>query len=263
MASKHLSLLALAVTTVIAGIAQASTVSLSNISAEWYEPSPLTAGGTLAYTDNPSAAPEVRWGDPASGSGKSGYDFAVAAQPITFNVPPSPSPNQVLGTFTHVNFPIYAGTSIDSIKLSITADVSIDSIFQNNVTFNYGFDHWETDNGARPCANGGTNGVGVNVNGCADRVIANWLSESEDFLIGSDIYTLNVIGFSLDSNGTNPFTSFWTKEGGENGAYLVGNVALRKGLEPDPSVPEPGTLALLGLGLIAWTATRRMKATKA
>ena len=123
--------------------------------------------------------------------GQSGYNFVIATQPINFTVPPSRSANDVLGTFTHVNFPIYL-PSITGIKLEIEADVSVDAdeggpeprLVGSNLTFQYGFDHWETDNGARPCANGAANGSGVNVNGCADRVIAKWLSSSSVFNLG-------------------------------------------------------------------------------
>ena len=108
-----------------------------------------------------------------------------------------------------------------------------------------------------PCADGGIQGVGVNLNGCADRVIANWLADSEDFTIGTDVYTLNVKGFSLDAAGTNPFTSFWTAEGAKNDAYLLANVSLRSEAGGGPSgVPEPGSLALIGIALTGLAVTR-------
>ncbi len=122
MKSRHLSLLAVAVAAVISGVAQANTVSLFNISAEWYDGSP-TANVTYS-TPMPSTTPQARWG---TGGPQSGYDYVVASpQPIDFSVPPTPSLAQVLGTFTHLNNPITTGTSIESIKLKIIADVSVD-----------------------------------------------------------------------------------------------------------------------------------------
>jgi len=259
MNMRNLSCLVAAVAVIGSGAANASTVTLSNIVAQWYDGSPSS---NVSYFNNPSIAPQARWG---VGANQSGYDFVIASQPIIYDVPPSPTANQVLGKFSHLNFPINSGTSITGIKLRITADVSINSVLQNNLAFNYGFDHWETPNGAAPCADGGTVGVGVNVNGCADRVIANWLADSQDFMIGSDVYTLNVNGFSLDSAGTNPFTSFWTAEGLRNDAYLLANVTLRSdaGGGPSGTIPEPGTLALLGIALTGLAASRSARRARA
>ena len=253
MNNKHVSVLAGTVVALSASLAQASTVELSNMVAQWYGGVPAA---NVSYFNNASTTPQARWG---VGAVQSGYDFDIAAQPIDFTVPPSPSPNMVLGTFTHLNFPISAGTSITSVNLKITTDVIVDGTNLGSRVFDYGFNHWETPNADVPCANGGANGVGVNINGCADRVIANWLPASEDFLVGTDLYTLNVKGFSLDINGTNPFTSFWTAENQSNNAYLIANVALLRDVNP---APEPGTPLLLGAGLIALASAWRAKAKK-
>lgn len=231
--------LAAALAGALSSSAHADLVSLSNITAEWYDGNPAA---NVSYFNNPSAVTaSARWG---TGGPQSGYDFTIAAQPIDFTVPPSPSPAQQVGEFTHLNFPITAGTSITDIKLRLAADVAVNGTPVGSRVFDYGFDHWETPNADNPCADGGTVGTGVDRNGCADRVVANWLSSSDDFTIGTDIYTLNVIGFSLDPAGSSPFTSFWTAESEHNHAYLLANVALRR------EVPEPGTLGLLGLGLL-------------
>ena len=257
MKSPILALGITAVASMLSGAALADTVSLYNMTAMWYDGNPAA---NVTYNGNNTTNPKARWGVPAGGTGQSGYDFDIAAQPINFTVPPSPSPNQVLGTFTHLNQPINSGTSITGIKLKISADVQINGSDQGTLNFNYSFDHWETDNGANPCADGGAYGVGVNINGCADRVIATWLSTSDSFFIGGDEYSLNVIGFSLDQAGSNPFHSFWTAEQNNNVAYLVGNVTLKRDILPPNEVPVPGTLPLAALALAGVFGARRKRA---
>lgn len=264
MKIKSFSVVASACAMIMSGGAQAAAVSLSSISAEWYAATPAA---NVTYYNNPSSTTaQARWGTNSGGpTANSGYDFTIAAQPVVFSVPPSPSSLQVLGTFTHQNFPITAGTSISGIKLKLTADVTINgNPTLVGKTFNYAFDHWETTNNANPCADGGsvTPNVPTNVNrnGCADRVIANWAAESQDFLVGSEVYTLNINGFSLTADGANPFTSFWTAESERNNAYLLASVALRSEVE---QVPEPGSIALAGLALAGLAVSRRSKAVKA
>lgn len=256
MKSPTLALVAAAAAVLLSGAANAAVVSLSGMTAKWYAGTPA---GNVSYNNNGTVSPEARWG---TGGNKSGYDFDIANQPINFVVPPSPSPNAVLGTFTHLNQPIGAGSSITGIKLKINATVSVDGNPQGALAFNYAFAHNETDNGANPCANGGANGTPPNQNGCADEVTATWLASSDDFVVGLDTYTLNVIGFSLTPDGLNPFNSFWTAEQKDNVAYLVGNVALKSDVLPPDEIPEPATLPLLALALAGLYATRRAKAKK-
>ncbi len=257
MIKKNGLLVAATLVALASGAAQANTVALSNIEALWYDGTPAA---NVTYLNNPSTiTASARWGVPAGGAGPSGYDFKIATQPLTFVVPPSPAPNQVLGTFTHLNQPINAGSSITGIKLSIGADVVINGAAFVRKTFNYNFDHWETPNADNPCADGGTVGIGVNVNGCADRVIAHWSSVSDSFTVGTDTYTLNVVGFSLTPNGLNPFTSFWTAEQNNNVAYLLANVALTSDVQ---NAPEPGSMALVGLALAGMGLVRSAKFSK-
>lgn len=104
------------------GLAQAATVSLTNVLATWYDGAP---SANVTYFGNNTTAPQARWGIPAD-TVQSGYDFVVGAFSINFLVPPSHSATQVIGMFTHLNNPIAGGTSITDIKLRITADVAVD-----------------------------------------------------------------------------------------------------------------------------------------
>ncbi len=223
------------------GVAQAATVTFSDIDALWLN----VVGGSGGSTVNPAGpatSTSVRW--PASGD-QSGYDFIVAPQPITVDLPPDPSPF-VLGEFNHLNFPVTTGSGITSVQLQIRADLSIDEgsgpvdLGQTVLLFDFG--HLETPNGSNPCADGGAHGVGVNVNGCADRVTFASNPNSESFLIGNTLYTMNLMGF-IDSSD-NLVSEFWTIESSNNIATLIGNVeraptATPTPLPTDTFTPEP------------------------
>ena len=237
------------------GPATADLVSVSNVTATWFNPTIVSLDGwphNVTYTGNGTADASAKWGR-STGSGQSGYRFQT--QSANFTVPPAPTANQVIGQFTHINFPI-TDWYVDDIQLRISASVSIDGANQGTLDFIYGFDHWETPNQDNPCANREPNGSGVNFNGCADRVIATWQPSSDTFFVGDKEYTLNVEGFSLSADGSNPFTSFWTRESAYNVAYLVANVDLKENVDPG-ELPEPPALALLGVGLAGIGYARR------
>jgi hypothetical protein len=134
--------------------------------------------------------------------------------------------------------------SINSIRLTVGTELLIDSASQGQFNFVYDFFHDETSNGANPCAYGGANGQGINVNGCADRVTTAFNTTSQTFTVGSDIYTIDVIGFKL---GNDPVkNAFLTLESATNTAILQAQVKLRS----EVNVPEPGTLSLIGLSMV-------------
>lgn len=222
------------------GSANAATVTLSNIFGEWFDAIP--AGNVTSNTGGGTANPKIRWN-------ASGYDFDAAASAVGI-VPPSPSANFTLGDFTHINQPV--ASSITSVRLRITADIDVDGTGLGNRAFLFDFMHDETPNGDDPCAYGGANGAGVNVNGCADRVTVLFSDASESFAIGGDLYTINIIGFDSGGGLT---SDFLTAELMSNTAALIGNVTLRR----DLTVPEPMTSAMVGLGLLGLAASRRRR----
>ncbi len=220
------------------GVAQAHTVDLSSITGTWYDATPPEV--ITSNTGGGTASTSIRWG-------ASGYDFSTGGSASAV-VPPSPSPNFVLGTFTHLNQPVSA--AITSVNLQVSADITIDGAFVGNRSFTFGFLHEETPNGDDPCPYGGPNGSGENVNGCADRVRVTFLDTSEDFTIDGLVYTINIVGFDTEFGFA---TEFLTREQASNSARLLANVTLRD----DLNVPEPGSLALLSAALLAGAAVRR------
>lgn len=227
--------------------AQAAQIQFTVLEARWEN----TIGGTnVAYTPAPSGT----FGDPATVSwgsgGTSSYSFD-AFDPLPLTVNEAEIFN--LGAFTHNNQPINSGTSILGTTLNLQAFLRADSGggFVDVGTYNFLFDfaHWETDNSANPCADGGANGIGVNVNGCADRVTFATSPLSETFEVGGLTYTLLLAGLCPSGTCTAPLSEFWTIEQQSNVAYLTGT------FEVTP-VPVPAALplfgsALAGLGLLA------------
>lgn len=207
----------------VTGFAQAGLVSITSLNASWFNinPNSITALG------NGTTTATISWG---TGSGQSGYGFTTSTTPINNSLPPSPSGAFDLGTWTHFNNPI-TGTTLSSATLQLAANIFVDGVDQGIKNFLFNFSHNETPNSGT-CA---ATTPGVNVNGCADIVNVVYSLDSDTFVVGSDVYTLNILAGS---------SYFETMEQADNAFVIQGELALRSSV-----VPEPSALMLMGLGL--------------
>lgn len=168
----------------------------------------------------------------------------------------TPDETFYLGTFTHINKPI-RGTLLSSAELTVSFFLDgLSEAFSSVFTF----DHWETHNQARTCANGGANYSGVNISGCADRVTATLNeSRSDSFVIDGISYVMDISGFEYSGAALD---SFWTRESRDNEAHLVGILRAVDGQVPSPvPLPASAMFVLSGLAGLAMTGRRRKAAS--
>lgn len=240
------------------GTASAATVGVTDVGGIWTQLAPMQPSVKGLNTN------AVSWGTPYNGTQRgnpnghqSGYSFVgAAAGDIKTDT------EFDLGTFTHINFVINAGTAITSARLGVAISLVIGNTTQvvNNA---FNFLHDETLNNPindEVCANGGANGAGVNSAGCADRVeIEDNRKTDQTFIVDGFEYILEITGFTVAGQ---LFSEFWTTEGQTNSAVLRARFTLVGPTEPGPGpgpepIPSPvplpaaGWLMLAGLGVLA------------
>lgn len=209
---------------VFCGASQALT--LDSVSGTWIgaSGSDITGLGTN----------EIRWGIPV-GSEKSGLRFEGSAPPSqTIVIDEAFS----LGEITHFNFATYGGA--DSAELEIALMFS-DPVLSED--FNFSFEIENTPNDPGPPESD-------------DIITFPKAYSSESFAIAGELYTLKLLGFGETTEEL--LEEFRSPEDDSNSAYLWATVTSFEQVEP---VPEPGTMALLGLGLIGLGFTARRKGT--
>ncbi|MEM8839519.1 MAG: choice-of-anchor K domain-containing protein, partial [Pseudomonadota bacterium] len=118
------------------------TLNIDSVTGVWTSASGAAVGGL--------GTNQISWGTPL-GASQSSYVFDGVAPPT--QGPFSAGDDFTLGTFTHNNFPI-TGSAITGATLEVTimGTAQNGSSENFNLTSTFDFDHFETPNGANPCA---------------------------------------------------------------------------------------------------------------
>ena len=171
--------------------ADAISLKITSAIAKWT----AVSGGTGITGLNTD---EVRWGTPATGSGKSGLKFV----PITTTATVATNTPFALGTLTHFNFPVFLGGTPS------TATLGIDMIVSNGNTdtamFTFSFAINETPNAA-PCG-----ADQVSTTPCDDIITFPGAISPQTVTIDGVDFTLTLLGFGPTAN--NLINKFVTEE---------------------------------------------------
>lgn len=206
--------LALAVgqATIYVAMAAEETVTLSS-SGVW-----ISTNGGSGVTG--TGTNEVRWGSIVYPyNTKSGMRFDGQSASFTTGQ------EFCLGQLTHFNWPITNAASGAKlrVRLLFTApSISPDPTFDFNIVID------ETTNPSTTCALSSCTYSPCSTIPCPDRVSWSNSIPTQTFTIGSDTYTLQMVGFKDSCPAGNLVTKLVTQETMDNKAYLVGKIVLTR-----------------------------------
>ena len=163
---------------------------------------------------------EVRWGSIAPPyNTKSGMRFDGQSASFTTGQ------EFCLGQLTHFNWPITNAASGAKLRVSLhfaTPSISPDPTFDFDIAID------ETTNPSTTCALSSCEYSPCATIPCPDRVSWSNSIPSQTFTIGSDTYTLQMVGFKDSCPSGNLVTKLVTQETMDNKAYLVGKIVLTR-----------------------------------
>ena len=218
----------------------AGPLSITDIEGGWQNPVTSNGGTTTIANVAGQGTDVISWGVPATPAGQSSYDFTpgTPSNPIAFNSP------FLLGTFVHNNFPVFEPW-LETVDYALSFSTNgAPSLLNTLITFT----HNETPN-VEPC-----DPSGATI--CPDEVTVSTPNLFSEIVVGdpADAHFFSILGWSTDGGNTFSGLTFVTEEGQANTAGLYAQIT--------ESVPEPGILSLLGLGLLGLGATRRRQSAK-